>query len=215
MNVVDRIMKRIAKFSVIIIFMLLYSYKALGQDTFSIYAENIRMHSPFITSLDSNVLFCATYTYSNESIRYKHKETCSCIRTRIDLLEWQISRFSDTATYKKANYIIIWDKLFVMNYILPLFKKAEYREPIEYTLSHSDDSTFTAEKVIDFENKVIVNDKMYYYPLKIKKGICVFTNTEWIKSVIPLSSWIYNSPCYNVKESEQVILLIPILESKE
>ena len=214
MNVVDKIMKKTIKFSTIIIFMLLYSYKALGQEG-SIYVDNIRIYPPYISSLDSNVLFCATYTYSNKSTRYKYKETCSCIRTRRDLLEWEIEIHSYTSSIKTANYIIIWDKLFVMNYILPLFKKAEYREPIEYTLSHSDDSTFTAEKVIDFENKVIINDKMYYYPLKIKKGICVFTNTEWIKSVIPLSSWIYNSPCYNVKESEQVILLIPILESKE
>ncbi len=207
-------MKKTTKFSAIIIFMLLCSYKALGQEG-SIYVDNIRIYHPYISSLDSHLLFCATYTYSNKSTRYKPKETCSCVKTRIGLLEWQIDRHSYTSSLKTANYIIIWDKSFVMNYILPLFKKAEYREPIEYTLSHSDDSTFTAEKVIDFENKVIINDKMYYYPLKIKKGICVFTSTEWIKSVIPLSSRIYNSPCYDVKESEQVILLIPILESKE
>ena len=214
MNVVDRIMKRIAKFSVIIIFMLLCSYKALGQEG-SIYVDNIRMYPPYISSLDSNVLFCATYTYSYESMKYKKKKTCHCAATRRDFLEWEIDRHLCTSSYKRENYIIIWDKSFVMNYILPLFTKAEYREPIEYTITHSNDSTFTAEKVIDYESKVIINDKMYYYPLKIKKGIMVFTTTKWIQSVIPQSSWIYNSPCYNVKESEQVILLIPILESKE
>lgn len=209
-------MKRTTKFSAIIFFMFFCSYKALGQEG-SIYADHIRMYPPYISSLDSRVLFCATYTYSYESMKYKKKETCNCVITRRDLLEWEINCYSELMPFKTVNYIIIWDKSFVINYILPLFTKAKYREPIEYTLTHSNDSTFTAEKVIDYENKVIINDKMYYYPLKIKKGILVFTTTEWIQSVVPQSLWIFEPSCYKVnkKESEQVIVLIPILESKE
>ena len=103
-------MKRTTKFSVIILFMIFCSSKALGQNTYFIYADNIKLMSPYISTLDSNVLFCATYTFSNKSTKYKKKETCCCLITHRDLLEWEINRYLEGMPYKSVNYIIIWNK---------------------------------------------------------------------------------------------------------
>jgi hypothetical protein len=120
-----------------------------------------------IVSLDSSIYLCAQYTLSyrkkTSSRHYEEKEVCSCHKTLISLLEWEITATYSVRNFYGENTLIVWDKDFVINYILPLFKKEEDRKRIEYTLVHCNESTF--KNIIDYDNKVTVNDKMYYYPL--------------------------------------------------
>jgi hypothetical protein len=177
-----------------------------------------KLERPIISSLDSTIYICAKYTLnkylfyegkSRKIYRYKGRETCSCFTTLLRLLEWRTKSIQVVG----CNTIIIWDKDFIANYILPEFKGEKDRKIIEYTLANSNDSTFTPENIIDYKNKVIINDKVYYYPLKIKTGVrAMVKDYEWFKSVVPKSSWIYNSDCFDDGEGMYANLLIPLLE---
>jgi hypothetical protein len=146
----------------------------------------------------------------------KKREVCSCHKTLSDLLEWEIKTTYSTDNFYGMNTLIIWDKDFVANHILPLFNDEYRKKIIEYTLVHSNNTTFTANNVIDYENKVIVNNKVYYYPLKMKRAISVIVEDyEWFKSIVPQSSWIYESSCFDDEIGMRVSLLIPLLEEEE
>jgi len=55
--------------------------------------------------------------------------------------------------------------------------------------------------------------KMYYYPVKIKQCISVLVyDKEWIKSVLPQSSWMYEVNCFDDGKWMGIDLLIPLLE---
>ena len=170
------------------------------------------LYPPCVSNCDSTVLFCAEYAY--KPANHRKKDVCSCNLCKIELLDWNVSTHSGICNWTRST-IIVWDKKFISDYVLPLVEDEDSRNLIEFTLSHSDDSTFKAENVIDYENKVILNDKMYYYPLKIKKRITVFVHDiEWFKSVVPQSSWIFGSDCYSVLKEKEVLkcILIPILD---
>jgi len=179
--------------------------------------------SPMVFPTDSSIYFCSQHivSYRKEpfSQDYIERDVCNCFSTLISLLEEEIITHS-TVNYfdnSNGNTIIIWDKNFIINYILPLFKRKEDRKKIEYTLANSNDSTFTSENVIDYNNKVIINDKMYYYPLKIKQTAKVIvTNIPKFYSILPKSSWIfYSKDCFDDGKSMYISLLIPLLDENE
>jgi hypothetical protein len=150
------------------------------------------------------------------ALKKREREVCSCHKTLIDLLEWEIRTTYSMENSYGMNTLIIWDKDFVANHILPLFNDEYDRKIIKYTIAHSNDSTFTAENVIDYENKVIINDKVYYYPLKIKRAVRVMVEDyEWFKSIIPQSSWIYESSCFDDEIGMRINLLIPLLDEEQ
>lgn len=205
-------MKKIIVLLGTVLLMLFISCKSSTEILHPPPIQNLSLQTESIFSLDSTVYCCAEYTFSNKKTNYKKKEDCCCFTTLISLLEWKINLYSIVVPFRSGNTIIIWNKEFVFSYILPLFKKEESRKIIEYTLAHSNDSTFTAKNVIDYENKVIINDKMYYYPLKIKKSITVEVDIEWFKSTVPQSSWIYEPSCSDVEKGAWISLLIPLLD---
>jgi hypothetical protein len=178
---------------------------------------------PAITSLNTSIYLCMQYTllipkkHSFESYKKGKEEVCSCQKTSTDLLEWRIKTTYSIGESYGENTLIIWDKDFVSKYILPLFNNDEYsKKIIEYTLTHSNDNTFTSENVIDYKNKIIINDKVYYYPFKIKRAISVIVvDYEWFKSIIPQSAWIYESSCFDDGVGMRISLLIPLLEEEQ
>ena len=129
--------------------LFLFCVPCISQNVSSTY--NTGFDLPTVFSTDSAIYFCAKYVISYQkeypSQDYEAREVCSCHQTLIRLLEWETKRHTDTAYDRSgANTIIIWDKYFIFNYILPLFKKKEDIKKIEYTLAHSDSNTFTVDK---------------------------------------------------------------------
>ena len=184
----------------------------------------VKLMLPIIYSLDSTIYLCRQYTlfypkrnhsefHKREIYKREKREVCTCHTTIIRLLEWNITNaYSMGESYGK-NTLIIWDSNFVSNYILPLFREEKDRKRIEYTLANSDENTF--KNIIDYDNKVIIDDKVYYYHLKIKQGVSVMVEDyKWLKSVVPKSSWIYEPNCFYDGEKMAVDLLIPLLDYK-
>jgi len=170
---------------------------------------------PLLSQMDSAIYVC-TERIVETSSDSEDRISCTCYKTLTRLLKYEIIAYVKPISISmgESNTIIIWDKNFITNYILPLFKKEEDRQKIEYTLANSNDSTFTSENVIDYDNKVIVNDKMYYYPFKIKQAASVIvTNIPQFYSIISKSSWIfYGQDCFDDKDPMWINLLIPLLE---
>ena len=53
---------------------------------------------------------------------------------------------------------------------------------------------------------------MYYYPINISAYIYVVdSDYEWLKSIVPESSWIYKPDCFNDDDMVGGNLLIPLL----
>ena len=119
------------------------------------------LYPPCVSNCDSTVLFCAEYAY--KPANHRKKDVCSCNLCKIELLDWNVSTHSGICNWTRST-IIVWDKKFISDYVLPLVEDEDSRNLIEFTLSHSDDSTFKAENVIDYENKVILNDKIILAP---------------------------------------------------
>jgi hypothetical protein len=177
-----------------------------------LHAENMTI--PTVSSIaDSQIYLCVQYTFVHgRKTNEKLKEACTCHNSLLRLLEWEKNIYSETINFG-MNTIIIWDSNFVINYVLPLTREEKYIKKIEYTLANSNDSIF--RNIVNFNNKVIVNDKMYYYPIKIKTYISVDrVNYEWFKSIVPQSSWIYKPDCFDDGEGMSVGLLIPLLDKE-
>jgi len=185
---------------------------------------------PMPFSTDSAIYFCAQYITSYERrIPYSHdfyyeepREMCTCKITKLKMLEWNIKNFSDTIRHYGIvkNEIFIWNKEFI-NYIIQEFRREKHHKlteealkMLEYAVAHSDDNTFTAENIIDFDNKVIINDKMYYYPLKIESLVRISVrNINNFYSMIPKTSWIFHEQtCFDDGNGMIINLLIPLLE---
>jgi len=170
-----------------------------------------KLTRPIIYSLDSSIYLCMQYTISKKSefrskIYYK-RNVCSCYNTMIRLLELETTKTKSIG----INTLIIWDTNFIINHILPLFKEEDERNIIAYTIANSNDSTF--KDIIDYDNKVIISEKIYFYPIKIKTGISVMVIDEkWLKSVLPQSSWIYKPDCFDDGKRMLINLFIPLLE---
>ena len=174
-----------------------------------IHAKN--MSIPKIYSWDSRIYLCAKYTfvYWNGGDSIEEIETCTCNNTLVQLLEWEANRYSEPNRFITYT-LIIWDTNFVVNHVLPLIREEEDRKKIKYTLANSNDSTFN--NIIDFNNKVIINDKMYYYPINVKACISITSvDYEWFKTIVPQSSWIYVPYCFGDEKKMQIRLLIPLL----
>ncbi len=199
---------------ILLLFFILCVFEE-GVSQTAIHSDN--MLTPYIFSQqDSAIYICVQYTLSYpkkpNTNRYITREICSCYQTNIDLLEWRKNYHSYPNTYG-FNTVIVWDKDFVNNYILPLFRDEKDRKRIEYTLANSNDSTF--KNIIDYANKVIIDDKMYYYPINTKTYIMVTSvNYEWFKSIVPQSLWMYESSCFYDGERMKVSLLIPLLDKE-
>jgi hypothetical protein len=193
------------------LFLFLISCVSKKETTRVIRAKNMTIPSCF--SVDSKIYLCIQYTFVHgRKTNEKLKETCTCNNSLLRLLEWEKNIYSEP-TNSGMNTIIIWDSNFVINYVLPLIREEKYKKKIEYTLANSNDSIF--RNIVDFDNKVIVNDKMYYYPIKIKTCISVGrVNYEWFKRLVPQSSWIYKPDCFDDGEGMSVGLLIPLLDKE-
>jgi hypothetical protein len=218
-------MKRIALLFCLSILSLFscVSQKELADSVPAIY--NRGFCSPTVFSTSSSIYFCAeqiiVYKQNSSSQDYEAREICHCFQTLISLLEGEISIHNDTMYssflgFNGGNTIIIWDKSFILNYLLPLFEREEERKKIEYTLIHSEDDTFTIENIIDFDNKVIINDKMYYYPLKIKQIAKVsVTNIPKFYSIMPQNTGFYKPNCFDDGKKMWINLLIPLLDTPQ
>ena len=146
--------------------------------------------------------------WQNQKYKKGKKEICACFGTE-SWINW-VNAFSKPTRGGKANALIIWDKNFVIEHVLPLIEGEESRKIVEYTLANSNDSTF--KNIIDSKNKVVINDKMYYYPINISAYIYVVdSDYEWLKSIVPESSWIYKPDCFNDDDMVGGNLLIPLL----
>lgn len=169
---------------------------------------------PYIFSWDSAIYVCKQYLlhdfYYEEKPRcerYEDREICTCKSAVIGTIDWVI-RTKDNIG---GNTLIVWDKNFVAQYILPKLKDEKDRRTVEYTLAHSTDSTF--DNIIDYDNKVVINDKAYYYPLRIKKFISCSVDYEELKSVPQI--WIYRPDCFDEGKGTYVDLLIPLLDESD
>jgi len=171
------------------------------------------MGRPFFSSMDYRIYMCVQYSFAYYySIRYKRaeREVCNCFHGISYGVSGYVRSHSSTVSSSGENTIIIWDTSFIKDYVLPLFRKIEDRKRIILTLENSNDSTF--KNIIDYDNKVIINDKMYYYPMNIRTCL-LFLNTdyEWLKKVVPQSSWIYQPDCFDAGEMMRINVLIPLL----
>ena len=201
-----------------LLLLLFFAILCISQEGMSqaMYVKNMGL--PLWGSMDNGIYMCAEYTISysyrkksySKRYKYEEREVCSCFDSDLSFLERKVRAYSQTVSILGYNAIIIWDTNFIINHILPLFTKIEDRKKIIYTLNQSNDSTF--KDIIDYDNKVIINDKIYYYPMKVKKYI-LFPNVnyEWLKEIVPQSSWIYNPNCYDEGKGMRVNLLIPLL----
>jgi hypothetical protein len=178
--------------------------------------DNLRLLSQSIHSTAASMIYlCEKYNVSYPAKgfeRTKEREVCSCYAMAFEVLEWKVS--INTLTHSiGCNTLIIWDSNFVSNYILPLIREKKDRKIIEYTLANSNDSTFN--NIIDYNNKVIINDRMYYYPLNIGRGISVeVLDIEWFMSIFPRSSWIYKPDCFDIGKGMWISLLIPLMDEE-
>ena len=185
---------------------------------------------PMVFYKNSTIYFCAQYTVSYErrydwrSVYYDDpRDVCTCQRSNTKMLEWSIKLFSKTVRISGfvGNEIFIWNKDFI-SYIIQEFKREQSKSTekalkmLEYTIANSDDNTFTEKNIIDFDNKVIINEKMYYYPLKIKAWVRIsVNNVKNFYSMVPKSSWIFYEPnCFD-DENENINLLIPLLDKRD
>jgi hypothetical protein len=201
-------MKKIELFCLGIFFLCIFQ-KGVSQ---VIYAQNMAI--PNVYSIDSQIYMCSQYTVSypkkSEFGRYKKREVCSCHQTTMNLIEWKKNRYATPETYGRNTFIIL-DKDFIFNYILPLIRDEDEREIIEYTLANSDKSTF--KNIIDSNNKIVINDKMYYYHLNISTCISInYIDYDFFISLVPKSSWIYEPDCFDIGKGMLISLLIPLLE---
>jgi hypothetical protein len=173
------------------------------------------MSIPSVYSTDSQIYMCVKHNIiykENTDSKEKLREVCSCYQTLMRLIEWEENIYSHPISYG-TNTLIIWDTTFLVNYILPLIREDKKREIIEYTLSHANDNSF--KNIIDYDNKVIINDKIYYYPMNIKTCISIRTvDYEWFKTIVPENSWIYKPDCFDDGEGMQTSVLIPLLDKK-
>jgi hypothetical protein len=202
----------------LLFFVLCISPKGISQRV--IHVEN--MGFPLLTATGSKMYMCAQYTVSYSKRvylrRYKYKyakrEVCSCFSDEMYKLAWYRHFYSETLSICGYNTIIIWDTNFIINYVLPVISDRNERHKMEYTLINSNDSTFTVENIIDLKNKVIINDKMYYYPMNVRTCFLIPNiDYEWFKSIVPKSSWIfYGQDWFDNGRRMQVELLIPLLE---
>jgi hypothetical protein len=184
-----------------------------------------------ITHLEYPIYLCARCPiYNNPDVKMKKEKRgiCSC------QLSFENSIDIDLTFYgfdfpKCVSYIIIWNKQFIMDYVLPLYtnwvekehewlitkEKSDYtKKIIEYTLANTTDSAF--RDIIDYENKVVIDENTFYYPIKVKRmaEIVVF-DLEWFKTIIPETSWIYERDCFTIGTESEIIILIPLLEIEE
>jgi len=174
-----------------------------------------KLSSVSILDRDSMFYFCSShYSSFKKNIRnkkYKTRKICTCefaFPASIDILLGVSIR---RGILPSCQDILFYDSSFVSEYILPLVKKEEDRKIIEYTLSNANDSTF--KNIIDFEQKIIINENAYYYPINSKKMLSVHINDiEWFKSVAPVEKWLYIPSCYN--ENVVMYLLVPLLDYK-
>ena len=202
-------------------------FSCVSKKRIVVYRPDSGFSAPMTFPTDSFIYFCAQHTVayryredsSLQDYIYIERDVCNCFSTPISLLEENIIRHSEVDYFEgaNANTIIIWDRSFISEYILPECSRVEHKKEIEYTLAHSDDSTFTAENIIDYYNKVIINDKMYYYPLKTKRAASVIVyNLAKFYSILPKSSWIfYGEDCFDDGQSMYVRLLIPLLDKND
>ena len=174
---------------------------------------------PSFSTMNDRIYMCAQYTvsysyrknkYSKRS-KYEERDVCSCFIDLDYVVENNKRSYSGTIPAGFArNTIIIWDRNFIANHLLPMFRDIEDRRKINYTLNHSNDSTF--KNIIDYNNKVVINDKMYYYPLKIRTCLTFSVDYNWLKEVVPESSWIYKPDCFDAGKGMRVDVLIPLLQ---
>jgi hypothetical protein len=204
----------IKKIVLILYLVVLFFISCIPKKEMKRFVNVQNMSIPNIVSVDTPIFLCVqhslVYNYkewtdSTEQI----KEVFSCYQTLLHLLEWEKSKYS-CPTISGTNTIIIWDTTFLVNYILPLIRENKKKEIIEYTLSHVSDSSF--KNIIDYDNKVIVNDKIYYYPMNMKTYVSIRSiSYKWFISVVPQSSWIYKPDCFDDGKEMQTTILIPLL----
>ena len=174
--------------------------------------EPDKLSMAIIIEGDSMFYLCS----SHNSILYKRSsrkihKICTCELSNPELNDIILSTKVRGGVLPSHQYIVIYDSIFISNYIIPLFKE-EKRKIIEYTLLNANNSTF--KNIIDFENKTIINDDAFYYQIKSSKIISVFiSDLKWLKSIVPQDKWIYNKDYYN--EDASVFLLIPLLENND
>lgn len=219
-------MKKIILF---LCFVFKFCFSGVAQPT---PADRTGFSYPMTVCSDSNIYFCAQYdmsykrvlSYLDNSYYKELKEVCTCHTSSPKMLEWNIKFFSNTVKYTSVDEIFIWDKDFI-NYIIQEYKKErggyskstkKALKMLECTIANSDDNTFIAKNIIDFDNKVVINDKMYYYPLKIESWVSISVNNpESFFSMVPKSSFIfYEQNCFD-DENVRIIgmnLLIPVLD---
>ena len=182
-----------------------YTHEFIARD------EPDKLSMAFIIEGDSMFYLCSShnsYIYKNKRRSRKIRKICTCELSDPELNDIILSIKVRGGVFPSHQHVMIYDSIFISNYIIPLFE-AEERKTIEHTLSNANDSTF--KNVIDFDNKTIINDDVFYYRIKTSKMISVYvSDLKWLKSIVPQNKWIYNNNCYN--EDISVFLLIPLLE---
>jgi hypothetical protein len=174
--------------------------------------------SGFINANDDYlVYYCSSYQweyiFKERPLRKKSKEVCVCRLVHKNKINIEIE-FDTIGRLTCINNILIYDTNFIIKYLLPLLEDKEAKEAMEYTLLNANDSIFL--NIIDFNNKIILNEIAYYYPIKTKKMIQVFVDDiEWFKSVVPETKWIYQPDCHTMELKSDINILIPLLEEEQ
>jgi hypothetical protein len=204
--------------SSVIVFLFLYCFCSVSYPNIKERPKLTIFGSGFINAKnDYLVYYCSLYQwdyiFKERPLRRKSKEVCVCRLVHENKINIEIE-FDTIGRLTCINNILIYDTNFIIKYLLPLIEDKEIKRAIEYTLLNANDSTFL--DIIDFNNKIILNEIAYYYPIKTKKMLQIFVDdVGWFKSVVPETKWIYQPECYTMELKSDINILIPLLEEEK
>jgi hypothetical protein len=155
------------------------------------------------------IYLCITYKYRD---KFKRKEMCNCHVTYKEILSFELGRKKFPPKFFMY-FFVITDKNFILNEILPLCDE-EIKDVLAYSYSNNNDTIFKYS--IDYDNKIIIDENSFYYPLNMKENMqamrIYIDSVEWFKLIIQKYSLKSLPNCITNEKKIHLFIYIPFLE---
>lgn len=185
----------------------LLNHYCVGQNTL---AEVVRLCPAIFHIQEDPIYLCLKYENKKKC---KKDDGCSCNMTFKEILSFELERRN---SYLKnyAYFFLITDKEFILKEVLPLCDE-ETKAALVYSYTNNNDTIFS--NMIDSNNKVIIDDNAFYYPLNTKgkkmNAIRIAVESpEWFKTIMQEYPMDISTDCIIGKKNMNLLFIyIPYL----
>jgi hypothetical protein len=167
------------------------------------------MSYPVIFNIPKDPIYlCMIYEYKD---RLKKKKICDCHVTYKEILSFELGRKHYPPEVFR-HFLIMTDKNFILNEVFPLCDE-NIQKALKYSYTNNNDTIF--RNILDYENKVIIDTNVFYYPLNLKDNMQAIRmkieSIEWFKSIMSETAWIQSPDCMRNKERQVLFIYIPFI----